>query len=123
LPQTHSSAGAVAKRTVNSLSIRLDALLTAETKARETVEEAERKARSIRTGIPGEISAAEAEYSNELEKYEKIGMEKVQKELEEMKLELDIKLEKQKKEVDSRASILAPRALELLRKAIEGGGA
>jgi len=105
------------------LSIRLDALLTAETKARETVEEAERKARSIRTGIPGEISAAEAEYSNELEKYEKIGMEKVQKELEEMKLELDIKLEKQKKEVDSRASILAPRALELLRKAIEGGGA
>lgn len=107
---------------VNRLSNRLDSLLSAEDIAREAVEEAERRARGIRTAIPGEITAIEAEYSRELEKYEKITMEKVQEELDQKKRELDIKLKQLTQDVDSRASILAPRALELVREAIEGAG-
>lgn len=107
---------------MNRLSSRLDSLLSAEDKAREAIEEAERRARGIRTGIPGEVAAIEAEYSRELEKYEKISMDKVQEELDQKKHELDVQLKQLIQDVDSRASILAPRALELLREAIEGAG-
>ena len=68
---------------------RLDSLLAAEKAAGETVEEAERKARGIRTAIPEQISAIEEEYRSEQDKYEKLALEKLDRELEELQAQLD----------------------------------
>jgi len=102
------------------LSSRLDSLVSAEKTALETVEEAERRARGIRAAVPSEISAIEEEYESELAKYEKMGQEKVQVELEEYKASLDGSLNQQRTKLEKDSSVLAPKALELLRKAVEG---
>jgi len=108
------------ERMVSLLSSRLDNLLSAEKSAMETVEEAERRARGIRTAVPGEISAIEEEYEAELVKYEKKGLETVQEELEELKSSLEGTLSERKKRLEDASTVLAPRALELIRKAVEG---
>ena len=98
---------------------RLDSLLAAEKAAGETVEEAERKARGIRTAIPEQISAIEEEYRSEQDKYEKLALEKLEGELEELQAQLAEELEKKKRKLDDSASVLAPEALKLLRGAVE----
>lgn len=105
---------------VNRLSSRLDSLLASEKTALETVEEAQRKARGIRTAVPGEISAIEEEYEKELALYEKKSLEKVNGELEELKKSLEATLSRRKTSIESASSVLPPRALELIRKAVEG---
>ena len=102
------------------MSNRLNSLLSAEEKAGEAVEEAAREARRIRTGIPAEISAIREEYNSELQKYEEMGMKKVHKELEVQKEKQRIILQEKKDALDSKAGELAPKALELIRSAIEG---
>jgi len=102
------------------VSNRLNSLLSSEEKAREKVEEATREARRIRTGIPAEVSKIENEYSSELQKYEKTGMEKVASELALLKEKQNASLEKRKKDLDSISGDIAPRALELIHSAIEG---
>lgn len=102
------------------MSNRLNSLLSSEEKARETIVEATKEARRIRTGIPAEVSRIENEYSSELKKYEEKGMKTVLDELtvfEEKQKEI---LEKGKTQLDSRSGTIAPRALELIHAAIEG---
>jgi len=86
------------------------------------VEEAQRKARGIRTTIPEEVSSIETEYISELEKYEEKNLSKLQSELDSLETKLQGTLCDRKKELDSRASVLEPRALELIRNAVEGEG-
>jgi len=104
---------------VNRLNGRLDSLLATEKAAGETVEEAERKARGIRTAVPEQISAIEDEYRSEQEKYEKMALEKLDDELEELQAKLAEDLQKKKRKLDESASVLAPEALKLLRGAVE----
>lgn len=108
------------ERMVNRLSSRIDSLLSAEKSALETVEEAERKARGIRNAVPGEVAAIEEEYESELVKFEKKGIQKVDEELEELRNSLQVTLEERKRQLDGDSSVLAPRALELIREAVEG---
>ncbi len=105
---------------MNSVSNRLNSLLSAEGKARETVEEATREARKIRTGIPAQVSNIENEYNSELKKYEDKGLEKVSEQLELLKQKQKVILEERKTALDSRAGELAPKALELIHSAIQG---
>ncbi len=105
---------------MNSVSNRLNSLLSAEEKAKEMVEEATREARKIRTGIPAEVSNIENEYSSELKKYEDKGLEKVSGELELLKQKQKAILEERKTILDSRSGELAPKALELIHSAIQG---
>lgn len=107
---------------VRTMKTRLDSLLEAEKSALEAVEDAERKARGIRTAIPGQISAIEEEYEEELRKYEKISLEKVSEEIEELRSRLDVTLEKNRESLEKGSSVLAPRALQLIRSAVEGEG-
>lgn len=102
------------------MSNRLNSLLSSEEMAREKVEEATREARRIRTGIPAEVSKIENEYSSELQKYEKTGMNKVHDELVILEEKLKVNLEKKKKDLDSISGNIAPRAVELIRSAIKG---
>lgn len=102
------------------MSNRLNSLLSSEEMAREKVEEATREARRIRTGIPVEVSKIENEYSSELQKYEKTGMSKVHNELILLEEKQKVNLEKRKTELDSISGNIAPRAVELIRSAIEG---
>lgn len=105
------------------MSDRLNQLLAAENTAKEAVEDAERRSKEIRTGIPEEAAAIEKEYESELEKYESRGLEKIDEELKKLRGELDETLRKRREELDDSASVLAPRALELVRQAVEGEGA
>lgn len=107
-------------RMVNRLSRRLDSLLSAENNALEAIEEAERKARGIRASIPGEVSAIEVEYEDELARYESKSIEKVETELVELKQNLQGSLNDRKTSLETASSILGPRALELLHAAVEG---
>lgn len=102
------------------MSSRLDSLLSAEKKAETAVEEAERRARGIRTGIPEQVSSIETEYNGELEMYEAKSLEKLQAELDILEKQLDEALKIRKTELESRAPVLAPKALELIRTAVEG---
>ncbi|MEA3266179.1 MAG: hypothetical protein U9P42_04475 [Candidatus Fermentibacteria bacterium] len=101
------------------MSNRLNSLLSSEEMAREKVEEATREARRIRTGIPAEVSKIENEYSSELQKYERNGMGKVNDELVLLEEKQKINLEKRKKDLDSMSGNIVPRAIELIRSAIE----
>lgn len=105
------------------MSDRLTQLLAAENSAKEAVEDAERRSREIRTGIPEEAAEIEKEYESELEKYESRGLEKIDEELKHLRSELDETLRKRTEDLDESASVLAPRALELVRQAVEGEGA
>lgn len=106
---------------MNFVSDRLNSLLSSEEKAREMVEEATREARKIRTGISEKTSAIEKEYNSELQKYEEKAMEKVHQELAVVKEKLQLSLERGKTALESKSEELAPRALELIHSAIEGG--
>lgn len=102
------------------MSERISTLLDAEEKARETVEAAEREARRIRAGIPAEQAAIEKEYQEELARYREKGDSEVEKELAELQARLARTTDAGKQELSSRAGSLAPRAIALLREAIEG---
>jgi len=105
---------------VNRVSDRLSSLLSAEEKAQEEVEQAGKEARRLKTGIPATISAIEEDYCSELVRYEETGMQKVREEIAVLTAKLNATLEKGKSSLESRSGILAPRALELIRSAIEG---
>ncbi|PIE51769.1 hypothetical protein CSA37_07145 [Candidatus Fermentibacteria bacterium] len=102
------------------MSSRIDRLLDAEKQAASAVEEAERKARGIRNSIPEQVSAVEDDYRAELENYEKKNLAKLQSELDELGRQLAEKLETEKTALNEKAGILEPRALELIRRAVEG---
>lgn len=102
------------------MSDRLNSLLSSEEKARESVEEATREARRIRAGISAEVAGIEKEYSLELQKYEEKGISKVHDEIVTLKEKLEVVLKKKEARLDSESGKLAPKALELLRSAIEG---
>ncbi len=102
------------------MSSRLDSLLSAEKQAETAVEEAERRARGVRTGIPEEVSAIEKEYSEELDMYEEKSLKTLQADLDTLEKQLEEALVKKRTELESKASVLAPKALELMRAAVEG---
>jgi vacuolar-type H+-ATPase subunit E/Vma4 len=102
------------------VSDKLSALLSSEEKAREVVEEALKKARRIRTGIPDEVIKIENEYTSELKKFEEVSMQKVNEEIVGLRKKQSVVLEKQKTVLESKSEALAPKALELIHSALKG---
>ena len=111
----------IMERMVKRLSGRVESLLDAEKKALETVEEARRRARGIVNSIPAQVSAIEEEYREELEKYSKKNLADMEKELQKLREIRREELKKGQKTLDESSPVLAPRALELVRSAVEGG--
>jgi hypothetical protein len=99
---------------------RLNSLLSAEEKAQEEVEQARREARRLRTGIPAAVSVIEEEYISMLENNEEACSQRAREELETLTARLNVILATGKDSLESRSHSLAPKALELIRSAIEG---